>query len=182
MDFVLGADRIKMGILPVKGSKNQKILNSTVLELIYTEIRALNRYDVTSKEEIVNALNNNNIESCHEKECAAQIGIALKAKRMILSSLAKTGNSYEIRIQVFDVEQGKTYLKFTEIAGSEDVLFEKVKSISQKIGKKIGLIGHITKVSGDYILCNIGRQDQVALRQEVEIIRDLGKRKKRKKE
>ena len=102
--------RLPIAVLDLepKGIDLEKGLVDVISERVRFEFGGYKEFEVTSREKMAQIAKDNSLSlsGCADIACAVQIGKALNVKKLVIGSLCKLGQKYQLYLRVVDIETG----------------------------------------------------------------------------
>lgn len=108
---------------------------------------------------------------CFSQECAIELGRVLQANKMVVGTVSLLNQTYSISIRFLDLESGAAEFSAEEKCSSSDDLFLAAERLAARIVAFIPPRGHVTAVSGNDIIIDLGAQDGVSVGMDFRILR-----------
>lgn len=102
--------RLPIAVLDLepKGIDLEKGLVDVISERVRFEFGGYKEFEVTSREKMAQIAKDNSLSlsGCADITCAVQIGKALNVKKLVIGSLCKLGQKYQLYLRTVDIETG----------------------------------------------------------------------------
>lgn len=108
---------------------------------------------------------------CFSQECAIELGRLLQANKMVVGTVSMLNQTYSISVRFLDLETGAAEFSAEEKCSTPDDLFLAAERLAARIVAFVPPRGHVTAVSGDDIIIDLGAQEGVSVGMAFQILR-----------
>ncbi|MBN2200687.1 hypothetical protein JW777_01905 [bacterium] len=144
------------------------------VDLLRTELFNTGCFKVVERQRIQKILEEQRFQSSGvtDADQAAEIGRMLNVKKIMIGTVTLLGGTHILNTRIVDVQSGQVELaEAVESRGGEENLPRAVTELALKISYKIGLEGHVIRITGETVYIDLGSADGVKVGQTFDVIR-----------
>ena len=124
---LIAAPQGKVAVLDVQASGVDEAMVGVLTEVLTTEIQRSGRFDQVVAGRDVKAMlsfeERRQILGCSDEACLAEIGGALGADRIVVSSVGKVGDTFLVTVKLIDITRARTDARgYRSVGGAPDAL------------------------------------------------------------
>jgi TolB-like protein len=169
----VGADKIKLAFIGLEASGVSESTAAGISEIILDTLVKTHRFDVVERQQLETLLAEQalSLSGCTSTECMVEVGQLAGADKALVGTVSQVGSIYTLTLRLADVTTGKLeYSDSAESLNLEDLLNEG-RSIVQRFAESIPVTGMVVGVEEDLIKVNLGTQENLNPRDEIEVYR-----------
>lgn len=143
-------------------------------DLLRTELFNTGCFKVVERQRIQKILEEQRFQSTGvtDTDQAAEIGRLLNVKKIMIGTVTLLGGTHILNTRIVDVQSGQVELaEAVESRGGEENLPRAVTELALKISYKIGLEGHVIRITGETVYIDLGAADGLKLGQVLDVTR-----------
>lgn len=144
-------------------------------DLLRTELFNTGCFKVVERQRIQKILEEQRFQSTGvtDTDQAAEIGRLLNVQKIMIGTVTLLGGTHILNTRIVDVQSGQVELaEAVESRGGEENLPRAVTELALKISYKIGLEGHVIRITGETVYIDLGAADGVQVGQIFDVIRE----------
>ncbi len=101
------------------------------------------------------------VGECYSQECAIELGRLLQANKMVVGTVSRLNDTYNISIRFLDLESGAAEFSAEEMVQNTDDLYHAAERLAARIIAFVPPRGVVTVVNDGQIIIDLGRADGV---------------------
>jgi len=139
LSIPLRAERIRIAIMDFEAQDIAKNDAVKVSELIRNEMINIGKFVIIERSQMGMILKEQGVQQtgCTDISCAVEIGKVLSAKKILVGTVMKLGDSLIITGRIVDVEKGVAEFSEKEVARDKNDLYRAVGDFAEKLSKRI---------------------------------------------
>jgi TolB-like protein len=132
-------DKMRIAIMDLTANSVSPETAKTVSDLLRTELFNTGLFTVIERAEMDKILKEQGFQQsgCTENECVVQFGKILSAKKVLVGTVNKLGNTYIINARIVDVEKAVTEFADNTVVKAESQLYSGCKVFARKLSQRI---------------------------------------------
>lgn len=136
---LMAAEKMRIAVMDLKAMDVSENTARAVSDIVRTELFNTGYFRIVERSEMDSILKEQGFQlsGCSDTECAVQVGKLLSARKMLVGSVSKLGNSFIINARIVDVEKGEMEFGEKAKAESESTLDQAVEVFAKKIAARI---------------------------------------------
>jgi hypothetical protein len=167
-------EKVAVAVLDFEAKNVTSASAEAIADLFRTELFNTGCFKVVERQRIQKILEEQRFQSTGvtDADQAAEIGRLLNVKKIMIGTVTLLGDIHIINTRIVDVQSGQVELaEAVESRGGEENLPRVVTELAMKISYKIGLEGHIIRITGETVYIDLGAVDGLKLGQMLDVVR-----------
>ena len=152
-------DKMSIAVMDLEPQGVDSSIARTLSEIMRTELLNTGRFKVLERAQMDRIIAEMKLQQTGltDTENAAQLGKLLNVEKLIIGSVGRMGNTYQLNVRLVDVLKAVTELaERTECPAKEEKLPATITDLINQIAQKIPIRGTIVQIEGDEIMTDIG--------------------------
>jgi hypothetical protein len=167
-------EKVAVAVLDFEAKNVTTESAEAIADLFRTELFNTGCFKVVERQRIQKIIEEQRFQSTGvtDTDQAAEIGRLLNVKKIMIGTVTLLGDIHILNTRIVDVQSGQVELaEAVESRGGEENLPRAVTELALKISYKIGLEGHIIRITGETVYIDLGASDGIQVGQTFDVIR-----------
>lgn len=165
VSFVFSAEKTRIAILDLQEKAGVNAVTAQAAsEILRSELGATQRFLVVDRQNMEAVLAEQAFQStgCTDQSCVVELGNILNVQSMLSGSVIKVGQTYEVHVQLLDVERSLITLNEKQTVPSEEQMGQAMSLLAKRLAAQAQLSGKIIKIyDNGTVLTDFGLSDGV---------------------